>query len=273
MEKTSSQYIDSSKTEPEVSILMLTYNRATFIKEAIQSVVSQNYTNWKLFVIDDGSTDQTGDIVQKFNDTRINYIGHKENMGLFERRKESLSYISGKYTAVLDSDDYWLSPKKLSTQVSWMDKNSDHVLIGTFTKLINEIGQEIGVDDFEKSNDEIRKNILLRNQFTHSSVLIRSNSLNKTQGYLPTLAEDLDLFLQLGEYGKMANIPEILTAYRVHKNSANDHGIMMARAVHQIILRRGNSYPRKQIALLKSNLRIAHGLIRHLLKKFFNSKI
>jgi glycosyltransferase involved in cell wall biosynthesis len=247
---------------PPVSILMLTYNRAHFIHEAIASVVNQTYQNWELFVIDDGSTDDTQVMVTAFGDSRIKYIKHEENAGLFVRRKESLDYASGKYTAILDSDDVWTEPNKLTDQVNFLETYLNYVVVGTQTILIDEKGQRLGQSNFSTNNAEIRSKILVRNQFTHSSILMRTEALKKTDGYLPTLAEDLELILQLGNIGLLANLPSFYTAHRVHANSANDHGLKMAVAVNSIVYKHANEYPRSIYAKFVSLYRMSVGGIK-----------
>lgn len=246
---------------PPVSICMLTYNRAHYLKAAINSVIAQTYTNWELILIDDGSTDGTETAVTAFKDSRIKYIKHEINKGLHVRRTESLTHASGTYIAVLDSDDLWHSTEKLSRQVAFLESNSDCSIVGTFVQLIDSNGNKIGTTAYGVTDAEIRNHILIRNQFTHSSVLMRKRMLDKTNGYQPTLAEDLELFLQLGILGKFANIPEYLTSHRLHNQSANDHGIKMAKAVHSIIQKHRKEYPNYIIALIKSYLRVLKGYL------------
>jgi glycosyltransferase involved in cell wall biosynthesis len=229
--------------EPLVSILMLTYNRAAFLKSAIESVIAQSYINWELIVIDDGSTDHTAEIVASLHESRVRYIRHHENAGLFARRAESLRYVKGSYIAVLDSDDYWSSTEKLTEQVAFMEAQLQCAVVGTFCTLIDAQGHEIGKNQFASGDTSIRERILLRNQFVHSSVLMRTDLILKTRGYQPTLAEDLELFLQLGLLGTFANIPKYMTAHRIHLQSENDRGIKMLSAVRTIITRHGNMYP------------------------------
>ena len=248
---------------------MLTYNRSHFISEAIQSVIKQNYTNWELIIIDDGSIDDTEKLIGRFNDSRINYIKHTKNLGLFIRRKESLNYIKGEYTAILDSDDYWISDKKITEQVNFLEKNPKHVAIGTMTTLVDSKNNVIGQSLFSNTDNAIRKKILIRNQFTHSSILFRSETLKKTLGYQPTLAEDLELILQIGSFGKFANLDGFYTAHRgLHDSSMNDRGLKMALAVHSIILKHRENYPNALIAILFSFIRLTKGYI----KKIFNHK-
>jgi len=243
------------KDGPLVTILMLTYNRAHFLPEAIESVIHQTYQNWELVIIDDGSTDRTTDLMTSYTDPRIRYIRHDTNAGLHSRRRESLTHVRGQYAAILDSDDKWLDNDKLTSQVEFLEAHLDYVLVGTNTELINAEGAKIGVNVFALTDKDIRNRLLLRNQFTHSSVLIRSAAIKKTNGYQPTLAEDLELFLQLGNIGKLANLPEIMTAHRVHGESANDHGILMNTAVYHIIMKHRN-YPGYWVARLLSTAKI-----------------
>ncbi len=242
-------------TSPLVSILMLTYNRAQYIGEAITSVLAQTYSNFELIVIDDGSTDNTADVVSEFNDPRIKYIKELTNQGLVTRRKESLALAKGVYIAVLDSDDIWCSRDKLAKQVELLKNNPDCAVVGTFITIINKAGQEINKTVYKLSDTDIRNTILLRNQFAHSSVLMRKVMIDKTPGYssLP-VAEDFELFLQLGLHGTFANLPEYLTKYRVHgiSESANKHKIVSH--VLSIIRLHKDHYPKYCLAWLKFTL-------------------
>ncbi len=248
---------------------MLTYNRCHFIREAVLSVINQNYIHWELIIIDDGSTDNTENLINEFNNSRIKYIKHTENLGLFARRKESLSYARGKYTAILDSDDYWTDPNKLTEQVDFLESHPNHVVIGSMTTLVDSENKTIGQSCFSTTDSSIRKKILFRNQFTHSSILFRSDTLHKTSGYQPTLAEDLDLILQMGNFGNLANLDSFYTAHRVHDSSMNDHGLQMALAVHAIVLKYRKNYPNSFVAITFSFLRLVRGYIK---KNIFTHK-
>lgn len=244
-------------SSPRVSVLLLTYNRAHFLPKAIASVLSQTFNDFELIIIDDGSTDNTPDIINELRDDRIRYIRHDKNAGLFARRAESLSYTKGDYIAVLDSDDIWSDNTKLQKQVSFLDDNPAYVLVGTGTTIIDELDRIKNKSNFKTTDEEIRKVILKKNQFTHSSILMRSTAIKQTIGYQPILAEDLELFLQLGNFGKLANLPEFMTSHREHDQSENDHGIKMCSAVHQIIQKHQN-YPGFWSAFIKSHLRLLY---------------
>lgn len=252
--------------QPLVSILMLTYNRAHFLNEAILSVINQTYQNWELIIIDDGSNDQTQAVIGGLTDQRIKYLRHENNVGLFARRKESLTYATGKFIAILDSDDFWVSPLKLAEQVKFFQNNLDHVVVGTFINIIGESGNLIGNKTYAITDKNIRNKILISNQFTHSSLMFRTDAVRKTLGYQPTLAEDLELVLQLGKFGKLTNLPFFYTAHRVHNKSENDRGIKMASAVRNIIQTHGHNYPHAKLASVIGFLRFSYGYLKSLLR-------
>lgn len=104
-----------------VSVILPTYNRAEFLSAALDSLFAQTYQNWECIIIDDGSTDNTVDILKLYEDPRIFYV-HQENQGVSAARNTGISRCKGDMIALLDSDDEWL-PKKLEKQLSYMSKN------------------------------------------------------------------------------------------------------------------------------------------------------
>ena len=105
-----------------VSIIMPSYNTAKFISKTIESVLEQTYKNWELLIVDDCSTDNTDEIVSKYDDDRIIYLKNKKNSGAAVSRNKALKNAKGKWIAFLDSDDLWY-PTKLEEQIKYMKKN------------------------------------------------------------------------------------------------------------------------------------------------------
>lgn len=247
--------------EPLVSVTMTTYNRAGYIEEAIQSVIDQTYQNWELVIVDDGSSDDTQTLVEAFADPRIRYQRHDTNKGIYQTRTDTVAASRGKYIAVLDSDDVWIHSAKLANQVTFLEMQPNLAVVGTFITLIDGVGKEIGKDQYSIENPDIRASILIRNQFAHSSVVMRASLVEKVGGYrdIP-LAEDLDLFLRLGAHGTFANIPKYMTTYRIHADGITKRKVAMAHCVHEIIKTYRKQYPNYFPALLKSYARI---LIAH----------
>lgn len=109
----------------EVSVIIPTYNRANFLKEAIDSVLSQTFNNFELIVVDDGSTDNTRDIIAKYS-PKIKYI-YQPNAGVSAARNRGISATKCRYISFLDSDDLW-KPSKLECQVDFMENNADSLI-------------------------------------------------------------------------------------------------------------------------------------------------
>ncbi|MCQ3931011.1 MAG: hypothetical protein DPW16_11185 [Chloroflexi bacterium] len=121
---------------PFVSVIITTYNRKDYLEEAIDSVLNQIYSNFELIVVDDGSTDGTGDLIHKKYVGQLHYI-YQENRGRSEARNHGMREAKGKYIAFLDSDDLW-KPNKLSKQITFMEQNSQYGLTHTFVENIRD---------------------------------------------------------------------------------------------------------------------------------------
>lgn len=109
-------------TEGLVSVIMPSWNTGKFIEESINSVLNQTYKNWELIIVDDCSTDDTDEVVGKFQDKRIKYIKNEHNMGAALTRNRAIREADGEWIAFLDSDDLW-APEKLEKQLDFMKKN------------------------------------------------------------------------------------------------------------------------------------------------------
>lgn len=104
-----------------VSIIMPSWNTARFIGDSIQSVIDQTYNNWELIIVDDCSTDETDDIINRFDDIRIKYLKNENNSGAALTRNRAIREARGEWIAFLDSDDLW-KPEKLEHQINFMKK-------------------------------------------------------------------------------------------------------------------------------------------------------
>lgn len=105
-----------------VSIIMPSYNTALYIEKTIQSVLDQTYPNWELIIVDDCSTDNTDEVLEKIKDTRIHYLKNEKNSGAAVSRNKALRKAKGQWIAFLDSDDLWM-PNKLEKQIRFMEEN------------------------------------------------------------------------------------------------------------------------------------------------------
>lgn len=126
-----------------VSIIMPSYNTASFIEETIQSVLNQTYTNWELIIVDDCSTDNTNEVVDTIKDCRIHYLKNEKNSGAAISRNKALREAKGQWIAYLDSDDLWM-PEKLEKQIKFMEENG-YVFSYTNYEEIDVDGYKTGV--------------------------------------------------------------------------------------------------------------------------------
>ena len=113
---------------PKVSVIITTYNRAQFLTEAIESVLNQSYQDFELIIIDDGSDDNTKEVLKPYQD-RLSYF-YQKNSGISKSRNEGLSNAQGEYIAFLDSDDLW-KRRKLEKQVGFLEKDEKHQMCYT----------------------------------------------------------------------------------------------------------------------------------------------
>ncbi len=202
----------------KVSVNILTKNRAGLLKKTLLSVAGQTYQDYEVVVVNDGSIDDTELVLNEAAAAILNLkiINHKSSLGITKSRQEALAASAGEYIAILDDDDEWINKDKLAKQVKFLDDNRDYVLVGGGMRAESGIeNQELKIRP--KTDKQIRRTMLLRNNFFTSTVMFRRASAVEAGGYLQNgadLAEDYDLWLRLGELGKMHNFSEIFTAYR-----------------------------------------------------------
>lgn len=252
----------SEELRPLVSVNIASYNRGSFLRGAVESVLAQTYKNWELIIVDDGSTDTTASLLASYGSDRIHIIRHTENKGIHASRTAALAASSGDYVAVLDSDDLWHDCTKLEKQVAFLETHPEHVLVGTFIRVVDEGGSLMRKLRYYTDDAAIRQHILIRNQFAHSSVLLRRSAVEDIHGYQNVqLAEDLDLYLRLGRLGKFANLPFYFTSYRVHKDGISSNGVLMAKSVLALIKRNEAYYANAFWAKLKLQLVIFAALL------------
>jgi len=208
-------------SNPLVSIIMPAYNTQEYIKEAIESVINQTYTNWELLIVDDLSTDVTVEIVNKMlhNDGRIKLINRQKNSGRPSIAKNSaLPYTKGKYIAFLDSDDAWLE-KKLEIQIAFMQKNQNYVLTYTGGYLIDHKGVIFNSFLPKYSNGKNLKNMLTRYEINNQSVVIKSDELFTTVENFNEeiiIGEDYNMFMHILAKYEIGSINQHLIKYRIH---------------------------------------------------------
>jgi len=211
-----------------VSVIIPTYNSAKYIKEALESVFHQSYANCEIIVIDDGSTDDTREVLKQYLD-RIVYI-YKENGGPASARNKGLEVAKGGYIAFLDADDLWF-PEKIACQVAKMQNDPDVGISFCSFQVINSNsccnGKRVGSKN-KRIGSRIYDKLLRGNFIVASSVMIRRSVVEKVGYFDPAGAlkfvEDFDFWLRITRNYKALYLPEIFGCYRIHQenSSVND---------------------------------------------------
>lgn len=210
----------------KVSVSMPNYGQENYILDAINGVVSQQYTGEIEFIItNDNSPDNTDNVIKKFLATAdiptnitIKYIKHEKNKGAIPNFAWTLEQCTGKYIAICEGDDYWTDPLKLQKQVDFLEANDDYVLCFHKVNILKPTGEL--VDDFitkVPENYEERKILAQENNYIHTPSVVFRNILQdkyKTLEFRNTPIGDYFLYLMLTKYGKMGFLPETMAIYR-----------------------------------------------------------
>jgi len=246
---------------PKISVITITYNRAKFLPEAIESVQAQTFSDWELLIIDDCSTDNTKEVAEKYiaEDARIKYFRNDENMKISKSRNRGLELAQGKYVAMLDSDDAWCDPEKLEKQYNFFENNPEYALIGGGVIVVDENGKEMKRYLDPNGNKDLKKMMLVKNPFAQSSIMYPRQLVIDLGGYDIDLSgiEDYDLWMRIGKKHKVANLHKYVLKYRVHGGniSLTDRARLMERNIF-LIKRYAKYYPNYWKAIIRRNVRL-----------------
>lgn len=210
---------------PEISVIMSAYNVAPYIERAVESILSQTWRDLEFIIIDDGSTDETGSILERIaqTDCRVRLI-RRENKGLTVSLNEAIGLSRSPFIARMDGDDI-AHFERLRAQMKYMKEHPECVLLGTRVLIIDPYGVPI-VEGEELIGHEMIDEQLLKGRggsVVHPTALMRRDALEKVGRYREQFnnSEDLDLFLRLAESGRIENLPDVLLQYRRHLSSVN----------------------------------------------------
>ena len=212
---------------PTLSVILPVYNGLPYLEEAINSVLNQSFKDFELIIINDGSTDGSVAVIEKFNDFQIRFL-QQENQGLAATLNRAIALSDGKYIARQDQDDISF-PLRLEKQVTFLEANPDVGMVGTGAEIW--VGNDKTDRRLEHATDDalIKFGLLFNNLFVHSSVMIRRSVIEKVGGYSEDKSrqppEDYELWSRVAREFKLANLPEVLMAYREVQGSMSRTGI------------------------------------------------
>jgi len=200
---------------PAVSVLMGVRDGSPWVSDAVQSVLAQTLDDLELIVVDDGSTDDTAARLAAIHDPRLRVV-HQQPAGLTPALIRAHALARAPLLARLDADDRAL-PNRLARQRAFLDAHPDVGLLGTGAVEVDAQGHEIGRVRPPEDDATIRRILIRRNPFVHSSVMLRRSALDAAGGYDERLsvAQDYDLWMRLSRVTHLANLAEPLVVRRL----------------------------------------------------------
>jgi hypothetical protein len=219
-------------TAPPLTVLMPVHNAATFVGEAIASVLAQSFGDFELLVIDDGSTDESLEVVRAFRDERIRVESRPDNRGLIETLNCGIRMARGTLIARMDADDVSY-PERFAVQVDYLDEHPEVAGVSCCFDLIDERGHRLAHDhDWFRPTDPLALRWALNFgcYFAHGGAMLRTSVL-RAAGFDPRYAhaEDYELWLRLVDEHRLANVPRVLLAVRRHGGNVSNRFLEVQR--------------------------------------------
>ena len=229
---------------PKVSVIIPTYNRARFVLKAIQSVLDQTFNDFEIIVVDDGSTDNTRNLLTNFG-KKIRYF-YKNNAGVASARNFGIQQSCAKYIAFLDSDDMWL-PERLGKGVKILDSNKDTSLVFSDIYRVKN-GQRMKQSYFDLYSPYkgfVFENLYLQDFIPTSSVVLKEECFKKTGLFdedLPS-CEDYDMWLRISTSFRVKYINEPLVLFMYHSKNLSSDIVKGLQQQKKVLEKVNNLYP------------------------------
>lgn len=214
----------------KLTVLMTVYNGSEYLRETIESVLSQTYRDFTFLIMDNASTDDSRDIIKSYDDPRIKLAPLPENIGQIRALNKGLDFIVNGLVARLDADDICM-PTRFEEQVSFMDAHPEIGICGTFARAFSSSTTVRWT--YPTSPDELKVNHLFECAMVHPSVVMRKDVLDSFDlryDESMTHSFDWDLWQRAARYTKLANIPKFLVRYRLHDQSQSQQTLEMQDA-------------------------------------------
>lgn len=225
--------------EPKVTVFIPVYNRAAYVKTAIDSILAQSFGDFEILAIDDCSTDDSAAIVAGIGNPRIRLVRNETNLGIPATRNKGLALARGEYFALLDSDDYAF-PERLARQSTFLDRHPDFAAVGTWGGFMDEQGRRLKKRKRHPASPlKIHAWMPFACRLSNRSVMGRTAILRQ-YGYDEAfpVSEDYELFSRMAEYHKLGNLPETLVLGRLHDQQTTAATAEQGKRLRMAIQRR-----------------------------------
>ncbi len=212
------------RTDPRITVLMSVYNGESHLSEAIESILQQTFTDFEFLIIDDGSNDNTSEILLRYSkkDKRIRVVRNENNIGLTRSLNRGIDLAKGEYIARMDADDFSL-PTRFTRQIAYMDAHPKVGVVGSY--LVKHFNDKSDIAKYPCNHDMIHAGLLTGPKIFHPTAFIRAAILRRHRIYYTNefkYAQDFDLWVKIAKYADLANIPEVLCHQRIHENSISN---------------------------------------------------
>ncbi|MBD3344924.1 MAG: glycosyltransferase [Chitinivibrionales bacterium] len=221
---------------PDISVIMAVRNGISFLDQSIPAILRQTFGNFEFIIIDDGSTDGSGQLLEKYNalDERISIVS-QENQGLTKALNTAINRAKAPLIAIQDVDDISL-PRRLESQIKEFQKDSSLVLCGTGSQALNPPNKKVlrAQAGVICENQILRERLKYVNAIRHSSAMFRKDVFIRVGRYCESFiySQDINLWHRMAQVGTIKNIPDVLLHYSNYKNSVSnrhtDHQIMLS---------------------------------------------
>jgi glycosyltransferase involved in cell wall biosynthesis len=228
--------IDKKINPPAVSVVMSVFNGEKYLKEAIESVLQQTFTDFEFIIINDASTDKSEEIIFSYQDNRIRYLKNETNLGVAATPNIAIKTARAKYIARIDCDDVCM-PNRLALQYEYMQKHPEVVVVGSAANFIDMDGVKICTHQ-PKINDEDLREVFPEPPFINPTVMFRKDYFYLAGQYNEEMrwgGEDAVFFGQLSKFGKMHNLDVPLINYRLVPGSMSRKPAVFRRILLGII--------------------------------------
>jgi glycosyltransferase involved in cell wall biosynthesis len=205
----------------KVTVLMAVYNGEVYLRDAVDSILSQTYQDFEFLIINDGSTDATREIVLSYQDPRVRLVDNPNNLGLTRSLNRGLQLATGQLIARQDADDI-SEPDRLAQQVTFLDNHPDIALVGTWYTRIDALGTPLGQANLPCDYPQLSWHLLFYCPFIHGSIMLRKATVSAHVGCYDeafVYAQDYDFWTRIALALPVANQPQYLVRYRINPYS------------------------------------------------------
>ena len=240
---------------PLISVVIPVYNGAKTVQETIESVLNQTFTDFEIIVVDDGSQDNTLEVISAIPDPRIQVM-QGDHAGANAARNRGLHHSSGEYVSFLDADDLW-TPNKLQAQFQALQKHPEAAVAYSWTDRIDEQGNYLRQGGHLSVSGHVLAELLIANFIENgSNPLIARQAAIAVGGFDETLTacQDWDMWLKLAFRYQFAAVPESQVLYRLSTNSISSNVLALEAACRKVIDRAYNQVPASLQHLRKCSL-------------------